>query len=88
MDKAMKAEIGKILSKYIWFEPIEHIDTDDEKNDRYTQEMIDTATSSITALIIKWLESKKQENVTYTIIEEHRKMSRNQLITELIGEIK
>jgi hypothetical protein len=94
MDKVMKAEIEKILSKYIWFDPIEHVDVDDEQNDKNTKELIDTATSSLTSLIIKWLEGKKID-----ILDHHEKYHKdchrcieifacNQLITELIGEVR
>ena len=100
-----KEEIAKILSKYIWFEPIEHVDVNDEQNDKNTKELIDTATSSLTALIIKWLESKRKQ-VRYedvkremgldgVIIEREKHITYNkeeeacnQLITELIGEVR
>jgi glutamate formiminotransferase len=90
----MKAEIEKILSKWISYDPIEHVDVNDEENNNRTTEMINEATSSITALIIKWLESKKQ-NMDYAgsggdkwMWEELQKEARNQLLTELIGEVK
>ena len=52
-----------------------------------------TTTSSLTFLIIKWLESKKQEAIPSTRsfsddIRVHRAEGRNQLITELIGEVR
>jgi hypothetical protein len=65
-----KAEIEKILEELV-----------DNTQDDCTlpkESMIDTATSSLTALIIKWLEGKKIANY----------FERNQLITELIGEVK
>lgn len=55
-------------------------------------EQIDTvrATKEITSLIIKWLEGKKGKLVTLTDAldkETFRREGRNQLITELIGEV-
>jgi len=46
------------------------------------------ATSSLTALIIKWLESKKEEPKFNSSVEEYERIGRNQLITELIGEVR
>jgi hypothetical protein len=48
-----------------------------------------TTTSSLTALIIKWLEGKKEDfigNENYR--DTYYKEGRNDLITELIGEVR
>jgi len=72
-----------------------YIPSQDEKN-------IDQTSSSLTALIIKWLEGKKAKNYKtthpslhirmpnggYNVIDIKFNKGRNQLITELIGEIK
>jgi hypothetical protein len=63
--------------------------TEEEKCDKFL-----TATSSLTSLIIKWLEGKKID-----ILDHHEKYHKdchrcieifacNQLITELIGEVR
>ena len=80
----MKAEIEKILeivvaSKYNYVDP------------RVKKRNIDQATSSLTSLIIKWLESKKvnfvpEDNEFPSIA--NSKIGRNQLITELVEELK
>ena len=87
MDNVMKAEIEKVFMNWSGAEQIDTV----------------RATKEITALIIKWLEGKKQTggngdgckcgahyygeccciNVDWTDIDE-----RNQLITELIGEVR
>jgi hypothetical protein len=84
MDK-VKAEIEKIIYKV---RDPHNIFTDKE---RY----ITKATSSLTSLIIKWLESKKlkliNENnpmLTDNPFENSLRELRNQLITELIGEVR
>jgi hypothetical protein len=77
MDKVMKAGIKNTLRHYIEFNG----DMNEEQ-----------AVASLTALIIKWLESKKVEIIDPTpagrINEMLDKKIRNQLITELIGEVK
>ena len=81
----MKAEIEKILDDFIDQYEIELKEYKDIKAQ---------ATSSITALIIKWLESKKAD-----ILDHHEKYHKdchrcieifacNQLITELVEDIK
>lgn len=84
-----KAEIGKVIDKF-GAEVVKFIvfDVDihnvvkphySEKEIREGQsKLLDIATSSLTALIIKWLESKR----------EPYKYGRNQLITELVEELK
>ena len=72
MDNAMKAEIEKIL-----------IDIG-----ILTEQEIKESTSSLTSLIIKWLESKKVKIIEDCWENVERDKTRNQLITELIGEIK
>ncbi len=90
MDK-VKQEIEKILEELTHKhcqncngnnEP--YIPSQDEKN-------IDQATSSITALIIKWLESKRGKLVALTDAldkETFRRAGRNRLLTELVEELK
>ena len=76
-----KVEIEKILKPLMCFECQKQHD-----------DKLKLATSSLTALIIKWLEGKKVDiyklkhgaTVNNTWSEE----GRNQLITELIGEVK
>jgi hypothetical protein len=81
----MKAEIEKILEEFLLSRKkiMTGIDTFEIKYD-YAQ-----ATSSITALIIKWLEGKKAQQCLVSGKYEQQKMyARNQLITELIGEVR
>ena len=84
MDKVMKVEIEKILE-----EMCTRIDIYGDWRKQF-----DVATSSLTALIIKWLEGKKID-----ILDHHEKyhkdchrcieiFARNQLITELIGGVR
>ena len=89
MDK-VKQEIEKILSKF-------QCDTDDAISDLgidYNKQQIllkgllSQATSSLTALIIKWLESKKVKIIEDCWENVERDKTRNQLITELIGEVR
>jgi hypothetical protein len=79
-----KAEIEKIL---------EELDHEARSNAFKTSELVNTASSSLTALIIKWLEGKR-----VNILDHHEKyhkdchrcieiFARNQLITELVEEI-
>jgi len=90
MDKVMKAEIEKIITKAIrnW-------------NKKQTFEPVELATSSLTSLIIKWLEGKNKEvtpvsfdykglSCPYcsTAIPNEEVYVHNQLITELIGEVR
>jgi len=86
MDKVMKAEIEKILEELA-----------EQSWHDYTgkgSELVDTAHSSLTTLIIKWLEGKKID-----ILDHHEKYHKdchrcieifacNQLITELVEEMK
>ena len=74
-----KAEIEKILKPLMCFECQKQHD-----------DKLKSATSSLTSLIIKWLEGKKGgrricfgEDCT-----KDRVKYRNQLITELIGEVR
>ena len=53
-----------------------------------TEQEIKESTSSLTSLIIKWLESKKVKIIEDCWENVERDKTRNQLITELIGEIK
>ena len=51
-------------------------------DDRVKTDKLRIATSSLTSLIIKWLEGKKEH------YGEFDRAGRNQLITELIGEVR
>ena len=53
-----------------------------------TEQEIKESTSSLTALIIKWLESKKVKIIEDCWENVERDKTRNQLITELIGELR
>ena len=85
-----KVEIEKILKPLMCFECQKQHD-----------DKLKSATSSLTALIIKWLEGKKMEvtpvNYDYkglscpycsTAIPNEEVYVHNQLITELIGELR
>ena len=95
MDKAMKAEIKETLEllRCDIINCIDDIELAPVEVLPRQREMINTATSSLTALIIKWLEGKKID-----ILDHHEKYHKdchrcieifacNQLITELIGEV-
>jgi hypothetical protein len=94
-----KAEIRKILEELIsqgWFGKVTGRTEGkffDDKED--VDKAVSQATSSLTALIIKWLESRKvkliNENnpmLTDNPFENSLRELRNQLITELIGELR
>jgi len=88
MDKVMKAEIEKILEE-VCYQATSRTDISwEEVKDKYFTD----ATSSLTALIIKWLEKHKEEIIDPTpagrINEMLDKNIRNQLITELVEELK
>jgi hypothetical protein len=95
MDKVMKAEIEKILEDLhdtILFS-YQNI-KDDKLYQKDAKVRLSHYSSSLTTLIIKWLESKRKEvildptNYLQTPEPEARLIiGRNQLITELIGEI-
>jgi len=90
MDKVMKAEIEKILEE-VCYQATSRTDISwEEVKDKYFTD----ATSSLTSLIIKWLEERK-----VNIEDHHQKyypechrcieiLARNQLITELVEELK
>ena len=82
MDKVMKVEIEKILEE-CFFVVYGGIRT--EKGNAGGTTVLDypKATSSLTSLIIKWLEEKRK---TVWILQERQLIDK--LITELIGEIK
>ena len=85
----MKAEMEKILEELVEKHTREVSDEDSDGNlssyDYFDkEEFAKEATSSITALIIKWLESKKQTEGYINLAMENC----NQLITELIGELR
>ena len=87
-----KAGIEKILDKYA---DMQYLVSEENAKDTFTRTQ---ATSSLTSLIIKWLESKKKEllimptyqcngKITQEVINKEE-LGRNQLITELIGELR
>jgi hypothetical protein len=74
-----KAEIENILEEYANY--VARCQSE-KKFETFGKEINrDTATSSLTALIIKWLESKKVSGFNYN-------QARNQLITELVEELR
>ena len=76
MDKVMKEDVDNILMKFY--------DTmTDAKEGEFVDRIYNRASSSLTALIIKWLEEHKVSAVGGSC-----GAGRNQLITELIGEVK
>ncbi len=78
-----KAEIEKILEEYIKAECFDDMEME------YARQKISQATSSLTALIIKWLEGKKAAIYDLEDISQRPlNIIRNQLITELIGEVR
>ena len=95
MDKVMKAEIEKILEELLFGkQQTGRIILSQEQKQRLSQ-----ATSSITALIIKWLEGKMSKlnnssnnyrglNGEALRTSNRDIANRNQLITELIGEVR
>ena len=90
MDKVMKAEIEKIEKEYIYYENDNMCQADCDKE---RQRLVDQATSSLTALIIKWLEGKREDikqlsNYDQDISMRPLKIIRNQLITELVEEMR
>ena len=58
----LKANLEKILEEYIWFDPIEHVDVNDEENEKRTKELIDKATSQILALLESVVPEEKKEH--------------------------
>jgi hypothetical protein len=96
MDKVVKAEISEILEEYYIKRHAEFC-----LNliyDEVTNKALIHATSSLTALIIKWLEGKRvkvdgieidaETKASQNYEEELFNQGRNQLITELIGELR
>jgi hypothetical protein len=81
MDKVMKAEIEKVIDLAL---------TTYCADCGYVSEpeIIAKATSSLTSLIIKWLEGKMVEIDILGDEDAKWKSGRNQLITELIGELQ
>ena len=82
-----KAEIEKIFFDY----HIRGCELADEKSNRICEQRKQQDIKEITALIIKWLESKKGKLVTLADAldkETFKRAGRNQLITELIGEVR
>jgi len=86
MDKVMKAEIDKILDK-VW--GWASCGLEQPERDYKKDEFINQATSSLTALIIKWLDGKRgQQCLASGEYERNKMFGRNQLITELVEELK
>jgi hypothetical protein len=101
MDKVMKAEIEKILKELYerGFVLGKTTELTLFENARLNIKANNDATSSLTALIIKWLEGKKAPHIVILsnkdfrltecrTIEDWQKVGRNQLITELVEELK
>ncbi len=104
MDKVMKAEIEKILEGVLNNDLIMlHPPLVDKNKVVYEidelRKWIPIATSSITSLIIKWLESKREQGIKFHSGRQsselsaysptdNQKVGRNQLITELVEEMK
>jgi hypothetical protein len=65
--------IDEILRKYIYYDAIEHVDTDDEKNDRYTEEMIAEAKQSILSALLAGAPEDKEVVSTMKFVQEERK---------------
>ena len=62
----LKANLEKILEEYIWFDPIEHVDVNDEENEKRTKELIDKATSQILKLLESVVpEEEKEEDLCH-----------------------
>ena len=95
MDKVMKAEIEKILESVLGIHAVNGANggykTCSCLGCKETRRTMPIAISSLTSLIIKWLEGKRVK-VSYRgdefVPEGYRKDGRNQLITELIGEVR
>ena len=84
MDKVMKAEIEEIFFDY----HIRGCELADEKSNRICEQRKQQDIKEITALIIKWLESKRVTVDKYDDEIALIDKSRNQLITELVEELK
>lgn len=76
-----KAEIEKILEDF-------SLDYDFADRKELQEDAIAQATSSLTALIIKWLEGKKYTAIDNSAVNLIYEKGRNQLITELVEELK
>ncbi len=87
----MKAEMEKILMALREASTYAEDEFGYDCSKEYKEE-VDQATSSLTSLIIKWLEEHKEQIIDPTpagrINEMLDKKIRNQLITELIGEVR
>jgi hypothetical protein len=96
MDKVMKAEIEKVEQDYAeWY--MNWADRFSEavnmgiggKLIKQQEDRLSQVTSSLTALIIKWLEGKRgQQCLASGEYERNKMFGRNQLITELVEELK
>jgi len=95
MDKVMKAEIRARLDSFRRKSDtiLNYLEMPDEKREELLNNELSSATSSLTTLIIKWLEGKRVD-----ILDHHEKyhidchrcieiLARNQLITELVEEL-
>jgi SOS-response transcriptional repressor LexA len=96
----MKAEIDKILEEY----RRRNFNIQSEfgkgcgmqKTSKKYKEAIDQATSSLTSLIIKWLKERKKKRYFVVLAQDgghwieldYSDIEFNQLITELIGEVR
>jgi len=89
MDKVMKAEIEKELANEC-YKNSTCFNSDGTKVDCLKDcAYVKNLSSSLTSLIIKWLEGKKAQQCLVSGKYEQQKMyGRNQLITELIGGVR
>jgi hypothetical protein len=85
----MKAEIDKILEECIAKTVNAMRVCNNAKEAIKVTDIIEAeTTTSLTSLIIKWLESKKVKIIEDCWENVERDKTRNQLITELIGEVR
>ena len=94
----MKAEIEKILQEL--FAKVNAASLGAKPGEIVMLEpFIKSSTSSLTSLIIKWLEGKREQGIKFHSGRQNselsaysptdnQKVGRNQLITELIGELR
>jgi hypothetical protein len=99
----MKAEIEKILESVLGIHAVNGANggykTCGCLGCKETRRTMPIATSSLTSLIIKWLEGKREQGIKFHSGRQNselsaysptdnQKVGRNQLITELIGEVR
>ena len=87
-----KEELKKILEPYIYYDPIEHVDTDDELNDKRTEEMLKEVISSITELVKSIVPEERYKNYAGSgniswAIEESKKTGFNSCRSEILKRL-